>query len=122
MIPGSNILQQAQALIQPTQVQLHRVTGRTTDARGIDVTTYAAPETILANVQAVRRSQYQRMGLDYNKRYIAIWSSVDLRDLTRDSSGDQITWQGRRHELINEEDWTDIDQWNSVLAIEVAAP
>lgn len=119
MIPGSNLLAQAFTLIRPVPVQLHRVAGSTLNAVGQDVTEDAPPVEVLASVQAVKRSQYQRMGLDYNRRYIQIWSVDDMSDLARGRPGDQITWNGRRHELMNEDDWSQIDQWNSLLAIEI---
>lgn len=121
MIPGANVLRQALTVIRADTVQYYRFIGRTTNPIGLDVSTYAASVDIEASVQAVPRSQYQRLGLDYVKRYIALWSVSDINDLSRGSSGDQLGYNGRRYELINEEDWTLIDGWNGTLAVEVGA-
>ena len=121
MIPGTNLLRQAQTLIRPTTVTYFQFMGRTTNTIGQDVSSYAPGVAISANVQAVKRAFYQRMGLDYTKRYIEIWTTTDTVDLYRDRAGDQIEWEGRRYELMNEEEWTPIDGWNSALAVDVGA-
>lgn len=120
MIPGSNLLNQALRIIRPTTVDYYQFLGRTNNSVGLLVSNYAPAESVTASVQAVKRAQYQYMGLDYNKRYIMIWATTDLQDLFRDRSGDQIGYNGQRWELMNEEDWTDIDNWNGVLAVQVS--
>lgn len=121
MIPGANVLRQAQTLIRPTTVTYFQFLGRTTNSVGQDVSNYAAGLAIQANVQAIKRAFYHRMGLDYTKRYIQLWTTTDTVDLYRDRAGDQIEWEGRRYELMNEDEWTPIDGWNSALGVDVGA-
>lgn len=119
-VPGSNLLDDALSLIDTTPLTYYQYLGRTTNAIGLDVASYAPGVPITASVQAVPRSHYQQMGLDYSKTYIMIWSSANLTDLGRGRAGDQVGFNGQRYELKDEADWTPIDGWNSVLAIRVA--
>ena len=120
MIPGSNLLLKVQQLIKPTTVMFYKFNKRVRGEAGMMVNKFDEPVEIIANVQAVPRNLYARMGLDYNKRYIKIWASEDLQDLARDRAPDEIEWNNKRYVLLNEEDWTAIDNWNAALAIEVS--
>ena len=119
MIPGSNLLNLAFTIIKPTKVNLYRFSSKLENEIGNVVNSYEPPESITTGVQTVPRSVYRQMGLDFNKRYIRLWSSENFEDLQRDRSGDQIGYKGRRYELMNEEDWTPIDGWNGILAIDI---
>lgn len=119
MIPGSNLLATALRLIRPVPVELFRVVGRAINSVGQDITEYDDPIQIQASVQAVKRTDYHRMGLDYAKRYIQLWSIEDISDLQRARSGDQIVWNNARYEVIDRDEWSAIDQWNSVMAVEI---
>lgn len=118
-IPGLNLLSTVQTVIVPTTIRFFRFTGRITNDIGMEVNQFAAGTDIRANVLPVPRKHYQEMGLDYNKRYIMIWSTTDFNDLSRDRAPDEIEYNGKRYTLQNEEDWTPIDNWNAVLAVEV---
>ena len=119
MIPGENLLRKAQGLVRPTTLQYFRFSGRTLNAVGQDVSAYEAGVSITLNVQPVQRKQYRHMGLDYEKDYLMLWSSTDLRGLSRARSGDQIEYLGERYELLNKDNWTPIDGWGQILAIKV---
>lgn len=121
MIPGSNLLNMALTVIRPQTIQFFAFTGRATNAIGLDEATYAAPVAVRGSVQPVPRSQYQRMGLDYNKRYVNLYASTDIDDLARDTAGDQIEFNGRRYEIMGEDDWFPQDGWNGTLAVDIGA-
>lgn len=118
-VPGSNLLAYALTVICPDSFVLHRFTGKTTNTIGLDVSAYAAPETFQGSIQAVGRRLYADMGLDFTRRYISIWVSTNIDDLYRGRAGDQVTWNGTRWQVIDENDWHPIDGWDSIIAVQV---
>jgi len=120
MIPGGNLLTTALSIIKRDEFTLHAWTGTVTNAAGADVQSYnEAGVKLFGSVQAVPRSMYEQLGLDFNSRYINIWHETALQDVGRDRPSDQVTFGGKRHDLIGRSDWTLIDGWNSVMAVEL---
>ena len=68
MIPGSNLLSQALTRIAPTEIQWLQFTGRELNDVRQWVSSFADAVTISASVQAVPRSRYKDLGLDFQKR------------------------------------------------------
>ena len=120
-IPSSNLLSMALTVIQPTTFKLFAFIDRDRSAKGQFVSNFAEGIDVLGSIQAVPRSRYQNLGLDFNKNYIQIYTSSNVIDLRRDSSGDQIEWNGRRYEISSNNDWHAIDGWMGVLAIDIGA-
>ena len=121
-IPSSNLLNDALTLVCPVPFDLYQFTGKTTNAIGYDVRTYADPIVAMGSIQAVDRKFYEQYGLDFNKRHIQVWSSTDIEDIYRSSAPDQIGWDSRRWEVVGETEWFQIDGWQSVVAVEVPIP
>lgn len=118
-IPHSNLLASALTVISPDPFLLGRVTGRTKSLKGQYVSTYAEPTTEYGSIQAVPRNRYQSLGLDWNKNYIQIYTIQPIQDLNRDTGGDRITYNGRFFDVLSNNDWSVIDGWNGVLAVDV---
>lgn len=119
MIPGSNILALALTVITPTPVVILPFASRALNTIGQWVTTYGDAVTIMGSVQAVPRSVYKQLGLDWQKSYIAIYSVSLMQDLTRGTSGDLVQWNGRQYEIQSKNDWRPIDGWSGILAVDV---
>lgn len=119
MIPGSNILLAALTQITPQELKIYRFAGRTKNTIGQWVTSYAPAETILGSVQAVPRSVYQNIGLDYQKNYMYCFMVGDFSDIKRGESGDQMEYGGKRWQFLSEADWSNQDGWVYELAVEV---
>ena len=119
-IPGSNLLNLASTVIALPTVIYVRNTGRSEpNAIGNYVPTYAAPQNIKASVQAVNRSRYEYLGLDFQKNYSLLYTSTNIIDLGRDVSGDLIAYNGRILQCESEADWFAMDGWTAVLCIDV---
>ena len=118
MIAG-NLLNRALKRVGSQTVQYMRFSGRTTNEIGLDVSTYAEPVNITGSVQAVPRSTYEQLGLDFQKRYIMIYTSAPVVDLQRDVSGDKISVGGKSYQVVSATDWLMMDGWQSVLCVEV---
>jgi hypothetical protein len=119
LIPGANLFVQAIRLITPTQIPYLKFLSRGKNAALQYTPVFADPVMITASVQAVNRNKYQELGLDFQKRYIKIFTQTDIIDLARDTSGDRVIFNGRLFELNSETDWFAMDGWSSCLAVDI---
>jgi hypothetical protein len=114
-----NLLNMALTVIAPQAVEYYANTGRTTNAIGIDVAAYAAPVPMRGSLQPVPRTLYQANGLDYEKNYYTFYTPNNVLDVRRDVSGDQITYNGMRLQVLASNDWFPQDGWVGVLCVQV---
>ena len=114
-VPGSNLLLQALTVINPQYITYYEVTGRTVNSIGQYTTTYAAGVQIRGSFQAVPKNLYQAYGLDLQKSYYTFYSLNNLIDLIRDTSNDQIAYDGKRYQCESANDWFAQDGWKGVL-------
>ena len=119
MIAG-NVLNRAFRLIKPQSISYRAFAGRVTNEIGLDVSEYADPVDIQASVQAVPRSTYEQLGLDFQKRYITIYTKAAIADLKRGVSGDMAEFDGKTYQAVSATDWMGMDGWQSILCVEVA--
>lgn len=117
--PGSNLFSQAIRVIKPSQIQYLQAIGRTKNAARQWISAYAAAVTITASVQAVKRSKYQFMGLDFQKNYIKIFSRSNVVSLNRDNGVDRFIINGTTYQIDDNNNWFLQDGWTSCLAIEL---
>jgi hypothetical protein len=122
MIPGANLLRMALTAIAPQTVEYYAYTSRTLNAVGMYVTTFAEPVDVQGSFQPVPRALYQQLGLDFTKNYAMFYATQQLGDVTRDRTGDQLAFNGKRWQIEAANDWHAVDGWNGVLCIEVPAP
>lgn len=120
-VPGSNLLTRAARLIRLQNVSYRRYTGRTTNGAGFDVSTYATAVTIKGSVQPVPRAMYERLGLDFQKNYVTLYTVTGVVDIARGAGSDQIDWNGRRFQVESETDWHAMDGWTGALCVDVGA-
>lgn len=118
-IPGSNLLNQAFRVIKPSEIQYMKWNGRSLNAARQYVDTYDAAVPMKASVQAVDRSRYLEMGLDFQKDYVRIWARADLISLDRDYSGDLFIWNGKQYKLNDDTDWDVMDGWARATAVRI---
>ena len=120
-IPGMNLLNMALTVIQRQTVQYYQYSGRSLNAVGQDVTTYLSPVDIVGSWQPVPRNLYMVYGLDLQKDYYTFYTSNNVLDVTRDVSGDQVAFKGRRYQVESENDWYQLDGWTGVLCVNLGA-
>lgn len=118
-VPGSNLLKQALKVIKPTTIQYVKWNGRSLNAARQYVDSYDSPTDMRASVQAVKRSSYVSLNLDFQKDYVKIWANVDLISLDRDYSGDVFIWNSKQYKLVDDTDWDVQDGWASALAVRI---
>lgn len=120
-VPGSNILAQALSALGTSEFIFYKWASTVTNDAGLDVHTYELGVTLRGSVQAVERSSYKSMGLNFSSKYLAIWTLQDVSVLTRLQANDQIGFLGRRFNILAEDDWIPIDFWNNFMAIDIGA-
>ena len=119
IVPSSNLLNAAFAVIARQPFLLLRQGARVLNGIVIYETQYLAPQPLSGSIQAVNRSVYQREGLDFQKNYIEIFVSTDVIDLSRDYAGDLIEWNNRRFQITSNFEWFNIDGWVQFRAVEI---
>lgn len=117
MIP--NVLAMAQTVIPPVEITYYSFNSRAVNDVGVLTSAYADGVTVKANVHPVPRSVYQEQGLDFNKKYVKVFTLTPISDLDRDISADQFDYNGERYSVYNESDWIPANGWNSFLAVRI---
>lgn len=121
IIPGSNLLNMARRLIKFQTIQYYQFQSRVLNSARQWVPSFADPIPIQASVQAVDRNRYLDMGLDFNSQYIQLWAPINMVDLTRDSSGDRLVWNGDWYQMKSEQSWWIQDGWAQALAVRIGS-
>jgi hypothetical protein len=120
-IPGQNILNMALTLINRQTVQYYQFESRALNSVGQDVTTYASVVNLVGSWQPVPRKMYIQYGLNLQKDYYTFYTSNNLLDVTRDVSGDQVAFMGKRYQVESNNDWFQLDGWKGVLCVDQGA-
>ena len=116
-IPGMNLYAMATSLIGKQDYKFFSFIDNTTDDRGIDVPAFDPAVDLRDSIQAIPRSLFQSLGLDYQRSYIMIYTDNPLITVERNRPGDQISIGTDRFQLLSTNDWTSIDGWQGVLAV-----
>jgi hypothetical protein len=119
LIPGSNLYLQAIRLIKPQPIQYLKFLSRSQNAAKQWVALFSDPVEVIASVQAVARSSYNELGLDFQKNYVKVFAAIDIVDLARDTAGDRFTYNGKMYQIEDQRTWFQMDGWASCTAVEV---
>lgn len=120
MIVGSNILNTALSVIGGKRVKWFKAVDRVTNAIGLDVTEFDEAIVIYGSFQAVPRSMYLVLGLDFEKEYVNYYTSNKLIDIVRDASPDEFEFEGSRYQVISNTNWIQVDGWLGSMAVKIA--
>lgn len=122
MIPGMDILAQALSLIGSEPVTFYKAIDRARNAAGYIEPTFADGVCIeIGSVQAVARSKFQVLGLDWSKKYVTWFVEQNAIGLERGTSGDQFDYAGEKFQIESVTDWYAQDGWLAALAVKIGA-
>lgn len=121
MIPGANILNMAFNLIGQQSISWLVATGRTQNALGNWIVTYAEPVIVKGSWQPIDAAKYAMLGLDMAKKYFTLYASASVLPVERGTSGDLIEYNGRRYQVDDETDWFGVDGWRQVRCVDIGA-
>lgn len=115
---GFNLLGVTQSVIGRQQYQYVEWTGRTTNAQGYDIDTFAAPVDREAGIYPMSREAIRTNGLDFEKQYIQIFDTELIELLSRNRNADRIIFNGSEwRALPTSNDWRVSGGWNQVIAV-----
>jgi hypothetical protein len=117
--PGSNLLRRASRLIKFQEVQYYSAAERVLNAARQWVPGFGTATPLKASVQAVNRSSYAEMGLNFNSFYVQVYAMLNMVDLQRDSSGDRFIYNGDLYQMENGQSWFEQDGWATCLAVRI---
>jgi hypothetical protein len=119
MIPGADLLAMALSVLQPASVQFYPFVSRSVNDIGMEVSTYGEPVTLEGSVQALPRTEYERLGLDLAREYVTFFAQADMRSSGRDRENDYLAWSGAKWGIVNVTAWYEVDGWSEVLAVKI---
>ena len=71
------------------------------------------------SVQAIDSKMYQALGLDFSKKYIQIFSSLNIQNVNNNQeTPDKVLWNDKEYLVVNCSDWYKQDGWTNILAVE----
>lgn len=118
MIFAYNLLNTALSVIGRQAVVYHKYQNRTTTTIGTYVPNYAQGIPITGSLQPVPRVMFEKLGLDFQKKYWTFYTDTALVDISRNVSGDRLTFNGMAMQVESTTDWNKINGWNGVLCVE----
>lgn len=120
--PGSNLLARAARIIRQSPFSYIKYLGRTNNAAGLFVSSYAHPVLTQGSVQPVPRELLEKYGLELQASYIMVYIQSAVIDVARDVSGDLIKFNGFTYNLLSDTKWFPIDGWTAVICVKVPPP
>lgn len=119
MVPGSNLLNRALRLVGSKTVAYSSFAGRELNDVGIYVPLFSNVVEVIGSVQAVPRSVYQSIGLDWQKNYVMFYTTKIVIDVERSKAGDRFVHDGKTWQVLSQTDWSPIDGWTGALAVQI---
>lgn len=115
----NNLLNQALTLIPKQTFTYCKFAGATVNDGGIKQDTYETGIEFQGSVQAIEQAMYEKLGLQWSKKYIQIYSSLDIRNMDNDQvSPDKIIWNGKNYIVTKVTNWYMQDGWTNIIAVE----
>lgn len=115
----NNLLNQALSIIPKQSFTYIKYQGQTINELGIKQDVYDTAIEVQGSVQAISQDMYEKLGLDWSKKYIQIYSSLDIRNTDNDQvSPDKIVWNGKNYLVTKATNWYQQDGWTNIIAVE----
>lgn len=116
-----NLLSLAMSVTGTQPVSWAKFKSRSTNSAGHVVPTYYAARPITGQAQPISQKLYQALGLDWNKKYITLYTPAGVVSVDREGSGDKITYNGETYLAESDTDWSAQAGWKSVVCGRVPA-
>lgn len=115
----NNLLNQALTLIPKQTFTYCKFAGTTVNDEGIKQDTYEPGIEFQGSVQAIEQAMYEKLGLQWSKKYIQIYSSLDIRNTDNQQvSPDKVIWHGKEYIVTKVTNWYLQDGWTNIIAVE----
>lgn len=115
----NNLLNQALTLIPKQTFTYCKFKSQTVNDYGTKQDVYETGIEFQGSVQAIEQAMYEKLGLQWSKKYIQIYSSLDIRNTDNQQvSPDKIIWNGKEYIVIKVTNWYVQDGWTNIIAVE----
>lgn len=115
----NNLLNQALTLIPKQTFTYIKYQGQTVNELGIKQDVYDTGIEFQGSVQAIEQAMYEKLGLQWSKKYIQIYSSLDIRNTDNQQvSPDKVIWHGKEYIVTKVTNWYLQDGWTNIIAVE----
>ena len=115
----NNLLNKAFSVIPQQPFTYYKFKSYTISDVGIKQNVYEEGIVYNGSIQAVDSKMYQQLGLDFSKKYIQIFSSLDIHNVDNEQeTPDKIVWQNKEYLVVNCSDWYAQDGWTNIIAVE----
>lgn len=115
IVPGSNLLAEAFALIAQEQVRLRIASGRVLNTNREYDTVYSDVGPMRSSWQPLSFDRAARLGLDESSELWTVWIEYDLKTVDEDRGVDQVVWRGGTYDVIRVRPWYQIDGWSEAV-------
>lgn len=107
-----SLLEEALELLPKRTFTYRKWLSRTQNAAGIWVNHYGPEIQCNGSVQPIETDRYAQLGLDFEKHYLRIYTSADIRYAGQDAS-DMVIVDGTRYKIADEAQWQEYDGWTA---------
>ena len=76
----------------------------------------------MGSIQPLPRNLYQMYGLQFDRFYVTVYMPECATDVSRDTAGDQIEYQGNRFQAVQKVNWYTPNFWIAMLFVQVLPP
>lgn len=115
----NNLLNQALKVIPNQTFTYYKFKSVEANDIGLRQIVYESPVELQGSVQAVPQDMYEKLGLDWSKKYISIHCSTDIRNTDNEQVvPDKVVWNRKNYLVTKQTNWYTQDGWNKVIAVE----
>lgn len=128
MASSLRLLKKAMSVIPTVRFSYRKFAGASVDESGSVVGKYGpwkravgfVQPGVVASMQSknVGEEDYKDMGLDFSRDVVTVWTRADIDNIARDSSPDQINFEGRIFNAVKVSDWLGYDGWRQIVCME----
>ena len=115
----SNLLAQAHQLIPKQTISYSRWLSSDVNPNMLSADTFAPAIETTVKINAVKSGLIKKLGLDYKKNYVRLFSIPSVSGLSRISNGDQFVFDGKTFQVESQTGWFATAGWDSFVCIEV---
>lgn len=110
-----DLLAQAFHIIPTQEFEYCAFVGKTVNALGVFVNEYAAPVKYFGSIQALEQTQYEKLGLNFEREYRTVYASVQMKGLDKQPTPDILIFERRRWKVVRNTPWFAMDGWCGVV-------
>lgn len=110
-----NLLNRAFRLIPTQSFQYCAFAGKTINNMGVFVNSYAEPMEVNGSIQALEQSQYEQLGLDFEKNYRIVYAPIQMKGLDQQETPDKLIFDNQNWKVVRNTPWFNMDGWCGVV-------